>query len=204
MILDHTLGIFTHPDSEWSLIRKQRRTKAMEFLTHVPILALIPAVCFYFGVVHVGWSVADSPLTTLTAQSALVLCILSYLAALVGVWVFAEFINWMARTYSDEEINPHHGMAMAVYATTPIFLAGIAGIWPVLWLNAVVFALAAAYSVYLIYEGLPIIMNIPKERAFLYATSVITVALVLLVSLRGGTAIIWMTLFAPEYMVHGV
>jgi len=203
MILDHTLGIFTHPDSEWSLIRKQRRTKAMEFLTHVPILALIPAICFYIGVVHVGWSVADSPLTTLTPQSGLILCILSYGAALVGVWVFAEFINWMARTYSDEEVNPHHGMAMAVYATTPIFLAGIAGIWPVLWLNAIVFIIAAAYAVYLIYEGLPIIMNIPKERAFMYATSVITVALVLLVSLRIGTVIIWMAGFAPEYVVHG-
>lgn len=100
MILDHTLGIFTHPGSEWSLIRKQRRSKTMEFLTHVPILALIPAVCFYIGVAEVGWSLGDGPLTVLTQQSALVLCVLSYLAALVGVWAFGEFITWMTTTYS--------------------------------------------------------------------------------------------------------
>ncbi|WP_108125045.1 Yip1 family protein [Saccharospirillum mangrovi] len=203
MILDHTLGIFTHPDSEWSLIRQQRRSKLMEYLTHVPILALIPAVCFYFGVVHVGWTIAGSPKTTLTPESGLVLCVLSYLAALVGVWVFAEFINWMSRTYSDEATDQHHGMALAVYTTAPIFLASIVGIWPVLWLNVIVFVLAAAYSVYLIYEGMPIIMNIPKERAFMYATSVITVALVLLVTMRVGTVIVWSAGFGPEYVVHG-
>lgn len=201
MILDHTLGIFTHPGSEWSLIRKQRRSKTMEFLTHVPILALIPAVCFYFGVAEVGWRLGDGPLTVLTSQSALVLCVLSYLAALVGVWAFGEFITWMTTTYSDEPVDPHHGMALAVYTTAPIFLAGIVGAWPVLWLNAVVFAIAAAYAVYLIYEGLPIVMNIPKERAFMYATSVITVALVLLVTLRVGTVIVWSAGFGPEYLV---
>lgn len=200
MILDHTLGIFTHPNSEWSLIRNQRRTKLMEYLTHVPILALIPAVCFYIGVVHVGWQFGGGPLTTLTAQSGFILCVLSYLAALVGVWVFAEFINWMATTYSEEEVDPRHGMAMAVYATTPIFLAGIAGAWPVLWLNVILFAIAAAYAVYLIYEGMPIVMNIPKERAFMYSTSVITVALVLLVSMRIGTVILWSAGFGPEYV----
>jgi hypothetical protein len=73
----------------------------------------------------------------------------------------------------------------------------------VLWLNAVVFAIASAYAVYLIYEGLPIVMNIPKERAFMYATSVITVALVLLVTLRVGTVIVWSAGFGPEYMVVG-
>ncbi|MCH8529366.1 MAG: YIP1 family protein [Saccharospirillum sp.] len=200
MILDHTLGIFTHPNSEWSLIRNQRRSKLMEYLTHVPILALIPAVCFYIGVVHVGWQFGSGPQTTLTVQSGLILCVLSYIAALAGVWIFAEFINWMAKTYAEEDIDPHHGMAMAVYATTPIFLAGIAGIWPVLWLNVIVFAIAAAYAVYLIYEGMPIVMNIPKERAFMYSTSVITVALVLLVTMRVGTVILWSAGFGPEYV----
>lgn len=202
MILDHTLGIFTHPGSEWSLIRQQRRTKLMEFLSHVPILALIPAVCFYIGVAHVGWTIGGGSVTTLTPQSAFTLCALSYISALVGVWVFGEFINWMARTYSEEEVNPHHGMALAVYTTAPIFLAGIVGVWPVLWLNVMVFVIAAAYSVYLIYEGIAIIMNIPKERAFLYATSVITVALVLLVTMRVGTVIVWSVGFGPEYVAH--
>jgi prepilin signal peptidase PulO-like enzyme (type II secretory pathway) len=199
MLLDHTLGIFTHPDSEWKVIRGQRRSKTAEFLTHVPIIALIPAIAFYYGVTQVGWSLGGSEPVFLTAKSAAILCAMSYIAALIGVWIFGEFINWMTVTYSEEKIDPHHGMAMAVYVTVPIFLAGIAGALPILWLNAAVTALAGAYSIYLIYEGIPILMNIEKERGFLYSTSIVTVALVLLVTMRVGTVLFWIMLFGPEY-----
>ena len=200
MLLDHTLGIFTHPDSEWRDIRKQRRSKTLEFLTHVPLIALIPAVAFYYGVTQVGWSLGGGDPVYLTSASAMILCVMSYLAALIGVWIFGEFINWMAATYSEEAVNPHHGMAMAVYVTIPIFLAGIAGALPVLWVNVAATMLAAVYSVYLIYEGIPILMNIDKERGFLYSTSIITVALVLLVTMRIGTVLFWVMLFGPEYV----
>ncbi len=199
MLLDHTLGIFTHPAKEWRIIRGEHRSKTQEFLTHVPLIALIPTVCFYYGVTSVGWSLAGGEPVFLTVNSALVLCLFSYLAALVGVWLFGEFINWMAATYSDTPIDPHHGMAMAVYVTVPLFLAGVAGAYPVLWLNAIATVVAGAYSIYLIYEGIPILMNIDKNRAFLYSSSILTVALVLLVSLRIGTVLIWGLVFGPEY-----
>lgn len=200
MLLDHTIGIFTHPDSEWRDIRKQHRSKTLEFLTHVPLLAIIPAVAFYYGVTQVGWTLGGGDPVYLTSSSAMVLCSISYLSALAGVWIFGEFINWMAATYSDEPVDPHHGMAMAVYVTIPIFLSGIAGAMPVLWVNAAATVIAAAYSVYLIYEGIPILMNIDKERGFLYSTSIVTVALVLLVSMRIGTVLFWVMFFGPEYV----
>ena len=200
MLLDHTLGIFTNPNSEWRDIRKQHRSKTQEFLTHVPLLALIPALAFYYGVTQVGWTLGSGEPVYLTASSAMVLCVMSYLSALVGVWVFGEFINWMAATYSDEKIDPHHGMAIAVYVTIPIFISGIAGAFPVIWVNAAATMLAAVYSVYLIYAGIPILMNIDKERGFLYSTSIITVALVLLVSMRIGTVLFWVMIFGPEYV----
>lgn len=201
MILDHIPGIFSHPDKEWFAIRAEKRSKLSEFLQHTPLIALVPTLAFYYGVTSIGWSLpGQEEVVRLTVASALPLCILSYIAALAGVWIFGEFINWMHDTYSNEVNDPHHGMAMAVYVTTPILLAGLAGVWPDVWLNGIAMSIAGAYSVYLIYEGMPILMNIPKERAFMYATSVITVALVLLVTLRIGTVIIWISGFGPQYM----
>ena len=201
MILDHISGIFSHPDKEWFAIRSEKRSKLSEFLQHTPFIALIPTLAFYFGVTQSGWKLpGDYDVVRLTVESAIPLTVLSYIAALVGVWIFGEFINWMHDTYSEEATDPHHGMAMAVYVTTPIFLAGIAGLWPDVWLNGFAMMIAGTYSVYLIYEGLPILMNIPKERAFMYATSVVTVALVLLVTLRIGTVIVWLSGFGPEYI----
>ena len=201
MILDHIAGIFSHPDKEWFVIRSEKRSKLSEFLQHTPFIALIPTFAFYYGVVHIGFSrPGNEQVVRLTAESALPLCMLSYFAALIGVWIFGEFINWMHDTYSEEATDPHHGMAMAVYVTTPIFVAGLAGLWPNVYFNGLAVSIAAVYSVYLIYEGLPILMNIPKERAFMYATSVVTVALVLLVTLRIGTVIIWLSGFEPQYI----
>ncbi|MFL0796374.1 MAG: YIP1 family protein [Cellvibrionaceae bacterium] len=201
-ILEHTLGILIHPDSEWKAIRNERHSFAQVFLSHVPLLALIPAICGYYGVTRVGWTIGDGEVVRLTAESAMALSVLTYFGLMIGVYIFGEFINWMSRTYGvgdSEEQRHYEGTALAVYVTTPIFLVGAFSLYPELWLNALVTIVAAAYSVYLIYEGIPILMNIPKERAFMYASSVVTVALVLLVTVRIGTVLVWGMGVGPVY-----
>ncbi|RMF12944.1 MAG: DUF1282 domain-containing protein, partial [Gammaproteobacteria bacterium] len=59
-----------------------------------------------------------------------------------------------------------------------------------------------AYALYLLYEGLPILMNIPEERGFMFASSVLTVGLVMLVGLLAITVIIWSVGFGPVYVSH--
>lgn len=202
-ILEHTLGILLHPDSEWKAIRNERHSFAQVFLSHVPFLALIPSVAAYYGVTQVGWTIGDGEVVKLTTASALSLCVMTYFALMAGVYILGEFINWMSRTYGvgdDAEKRHYEGTALAVYVTTPVFLAGIVGLYPELWLNAIVTLVAACYSVYLIYEGIPILMNIPKERAFMYASSVVTIGLVLLVVVRVGTVIIWGMGIGPVYV----
>lgn len=202
-ILEHTLGILLHPDSEWKAIRNERHSFMQVFLSHVPILALIPPVATYFGVTRVGWVFGDGERVFLTATSALTLCAATYVAFLIGVYIFGEFINWMARTYGvrdSEEKRHYEGTALAVYITVPVFLAGVFGVYPDIWVNAIATCIAGAYSVYLVYEGIPILMNIPKERAFMYATSVVTVGLVLLVVTRVGAVIAWSIGVGPVYV----
>lgn len=203
-LLSHTIGIFTNPDKEWQAIRSDKHSFAQVFLSHVPILALIPTVSAYIGVTQVGFSIGDN-LQKLTPGSALSLCVITYFAMLFGVYIFGEFINWMSKSFNvegSEETRHYEGTALAVFVTTPIFLVGFVGLYPDLWLNAAVTLLATCYSIYLIYEGIPILMNIDKERAFVYASSVVTVGLVLLVSVRVGTVILWSMGIGPVYQ-HG-
>ncbi|WP_308366544.1 MULTISPECIES: Yip1 family protein [unclassified Microbulbifer] len=199
--LSHTLGIFIHPGKEWEAIRSERHSFAQVFFSHVPILALIPCVAGYFGVTLVGFRVGDH-VARLTPGSAAALAVVTYFSLLIGVYLFGEFINWMSRSYGvkgDEPTRHYEGTALAVFVTTPIFLSGIVGLYPHLWLNAAVTGLAGVYSIYLIFEGIPILMNMSKERAFLYAYSVITVGLVLLVIVRVGAVILWSLGMGPVY-----
>jgi Yip1 domain len=200
-LLSHTLGIFTHPDKEWLAIRSERPSFAQVFLSHVPILALIPVVSGYFGVTRVGFYLGGH-VAKLTPGSALILAIVTYCAILIGVYLFGEFINWMAKSYGvegDEATRHYEGTALAVFATTPIFLSGIIGLYPHVWLYAAVTLLAGSYSVYLIFEGIPILMNMSKERAFMYACSVVTVGLVMLVTVLIGSVILWTFGVGPVY-----
>ena len=202
-MLEHTLGIMLHPDSEWKAIRNEKHSFKQVFISHVPLLALIPVVSFFFGVTQVGWSIGSGDPIKLTMLSALELCGLTYFALLIGVYVLGEFINWMAKTYGvrdSEERRHYEGTALAVYVTTPVFLVGIFGLYPDLWLNAAVTLIAGAYAVYLIYEGIPILMNISKEQAFMYASSVVTIGLVMMVLVRVGAVIIWSVGVGPVYV----
>jgi len=54
--------------------------------------------------------------------------------------------------------------------------------------------------VYLLYSGVPILMNIPEERGFIYASSLVTCGLVLLVGIMASSVILWSYGFGPSYM----
>lgn len=201
-VLEHTLGILLHPDSEWKAIRNERHSFFQVFASHVPLLALIPVVSSFIGVTMVGWELGGERVR-LSYGSALSLCLLTYFALLAGVYILGEFINWMSRVYGvrdDEERRHYEGTALAVYVTIPVFLMGIVHLYPNIYLNAAALVIAGVYSVYLIYEGIPILMNISKERAFLYASSVVTVALVMAVVVRVGSVVIWGMGIGPVYV----
>lgn len=202
-MLSHSLGIFLHPDKEWKSIRNDHKSFLGVFLTHAPLLALIPTISAYYGVTQIGWSVGSGQVIKLSNDSALSLCVITYFALLAGVFVLGEFINWMARNYgakdSDERVH-YEGTALAVYALTPLFLVGALQAYPSLWLNAIATIVAGAYAVYLIYEGIPILMNINKDQAFMFASSVITVGLVMLVIVRIGSVLLWSMGIGPVYI----
>jgi hypothetical protein len=202
-ILQHTLGILFRPQTEWEAIRNEKGSFIQVFVRHVPFLALIPAISAYIGVTQIGWVVGGGGVVKLTPSSAISLCALTYAALLAGIFLLGEFINWMSKTYgvkSDDPRRHYESTALAVYVSTPTFIAGFALLYPNLWLVAVIMGLAAAYSVYLIYQGMPILMNISKDQAFLYATSVLTVGLVLMVSTLVATVVIWGMGIGPIYM----
>lgn len=201
-MLQHTLGVFINPDREWQRIRNERHSFIRVFLVNTPFLALIPVIAAYFGVTQIGWSIGAGGVVKLTPGSALWLCVGAYIAQLAAVYVLGEYINWMSRSFGvggDESQRHYEGTALAVYSSTPMMLGGIVLLYPQLWVVASVFIVAACYSVYLIYEGIPILMNIPKDRGFIYASSVITVGLVLAVVVLVATVIVWGAGFGPIY-----
>lgn len=201
MLLGHAFGLFTHPDREWDAIRKEHSPPRRLYVTYVLVLALIGPICAYISTAHFGWTVGNERLIKLTEISAFQLSLLTYFAILAGVFALGYAINWMAKTYgAQEEHDRSNALALASYSCTPLFLAGFALLYPVPWFNAMVFLAAAAYGAYLMYDGLPIVMRIPKDQAIMYAGALMTVALVILVATRVGSVILWNFGLAPKFI----
>jgi hypothetical protein len=82
-------------------------------------------------------------------------------------------------------------MALAAYTNTPLFLAGIVGVVPSLWIDLLIGTTAACWAVYLLYLGIPKMMGVPRERGYLFASAALAVALVMFIGLMGATVILW-------------
>lgn len=199
MSLGHTVGLLTHPDREWEAIRNDSESVSMLYLGHILLLALIPAAAGFYGTTQVGWQIGGGQVIRLTEASALQLSLLFYAAMLAGIYVLGRFIDFFAATYEVKDDKPR-GVILAAYTATPVFLMGVIAVYPNIWVNMLAGLIAIAYSVYLLYEGLPILMKIPPERGFMFASSVLTVGLVMFVALLAITVVIWSVGVGPVYV----
>jgi Yip1 domain len=198
-MIQHGLGLLVRPNTQWQKIADLPEKSLGSLLILPCLLALLPAVAWYYGTTQVGWTVGDSTSTTkLTAESGLIICTLFYFGMLGCVGVIGYFIHWMAETYGAES-STVKGIVIAGLTATPMFIIGAIGFQPILWLDMLAGVAAVCWSVYLMYLGIPIVMGIPKERGFLFSSAVLAIALVILICLMGGSVILWDLGAAPAF-----
>ena len=190
MFIQHITGLFLDPTRQWEKIRDQYLSGSGSPIGHVLILALVPALSGYYGTTQVGWRIGVGEPIRITGDSALSIAIVYYLALLVGVFSIGWVIHLLGKAYEVVKPLPLC-IALAAYTATPLFLIGIMQVYPVLWLNMLIGLPALAYTVYLLYAGLPIMMQISVERGFLYSSAVLAVGLVALVAMLAMTALLW-------------
>jgi hypothetical protein len=190
MVLQHIWGLFTNPRKEWESIRDDECTIGKCYAAHVLILAAIPPISGFIGTTQFGWQIGAGDPVMLDMQKAGLFAALYYLAMLVGVFSMGWMIQWMADTYGAKP-QLSQSVVLAAYTATPLFLIGLMELYPVLWLNMVVGIPALAYTVYLLYTGVPVMMGISEERGFLFSSAVLAVGLVAFVALLAITALLW-------------
>ncbi len=198
MFLQHVWGLLAHPAQEWQDIHDERCTIGTCYCSHVLMLAAIPAISGYIGTTQVGWQLGSHEVTKLTPESALPIAVLFYVTMLVGVFTVGKLMQWMGQTYGAVKPLPQC-IALSAYTATPLFLIGLSALYPLLWLDMLLGLPALAYSVYLLYTGVPIMMEIPPERGFLFASAVLGVGLVMLVGVMAASAILWSWGVGPTY-----
>ncbi len=200
MILNHLWGIYTQPKEEWKTIDKQHESY-FSSLSHILIIALIPAGMAFYASAYLGWDIgagSTSETIRLTMNSAMAMSVAMYFGLVVGVIALAVLIHKLANAF---ETSPTYTQCLeiAAYTATPMFMAGFGAFYPQLWFLMSVFLVGLSYSVYLLYTGVPIMLHIPEDKGFIFSSSVVTCGLVLMVILMASSVILWSIGLGPQY-----
>ncbi len=139
-------------------------------INYVAILALIPLVgrligdgIFYHAHGELGYAIAGS--------------IVSYFLDIISVFIVG-YVIWKLAPNFGSAADQVRGTLMAAYIYTPIFFIGILNIVPVLGYLAI---LGLLYGIYILYRGLPILVNTPADKTVIYTIAILVVSLIILI-----------------------
>ena len=198
MLIVKAVRLLFQPRVGWGAIRDSDPAALLTFVSHTVPFALVPPICGYLGTTRTGWDLGLGRAVKLTTESALHISVLYYLALLVATLSMAWAIHWMATTYGARR-SFAAALTLASLTATPLFLVGFFQLHPELSLNLVAGLPALAWTVALFYTGVPIMLDIPEERGFLFASAVLAFGLVALVAMIIVTVLLWAHGLAPAF-----
>lgn len=170
-LVDRVKNILLTPKTEWPRIDAEASSIGGIYTSYIMILAAIGPVASVIGQQLFGIGFGIKPSLGFSLGSA----VLSYILALVAVYVSALIINALAPTFGGTQ-DQLKAFKVAAYSSTAAWVAGIFGLIPLLgWLVLI----GVVYGLYLLYLGLPRLMRVSEDKAVGYTVVVIVVQIVL-------------------------
>ncbi len=197
--ISHVIGLLTSPQDTWQKISSEDNTISGHLLGYVFILAAIGPLAGYYGTTTYGWQIGTREAVKLSHESALAIALMYYIMTIFAVIGLGILVQWMAKTYKGECFIGR-AISLAGYTATPIFLIGFVELYPVLWVNLIIGLPALAYTVYLLYSGVPVMMKISDDKGFLMSSALLGLGMVALVSMMGAMAMAWGMGFHPQFI----
>lgn len=163
-IFSRVKGILLEPNKEWEIIQTEQTSNKELILYYVLPFAALAALISFFAIwlnTYIGFA-----LSLRFAVLRLVLPIIAVIAA-------AVVVNELAETF-DSEKNLNNAFKLVAYSYTPVLLVKvIASIsWTLGFLE-----LLGLYGVYLLWVGLPKLMNTPEDKRLVYIIAAVVVVL---------------------------
>lgn len=165
--------ILLKPTTTWPVIALEPGDTASLYKNYIALIALVPAVAGFIGLSLVGVGGFGYSLRV-PLVTGLVNMVVGYVLSLVMVFVLALIVDALAPTFGGTK-NQANALKLVGYGATAGFLGGIFNLFPAL---SILGLLAALYSVYLIYTGLPVLMRCPQDKAIAYTAVVIVCGIV--------------------------
>ena len=170
-LLERVQAILLRPGSAWTDIAAENHSIAHIYKSYLIFLAAIPAIAGFIGFSLVGVGAFGISVRVPLVQG-LVSAVVSYVLSLVMAMVVAWVASWLAPRFGGQAQLPR-AFQLIAYGATAGWLGGIFSAIPSL---AMLGALAGLYSIYLIYRGVPVLMQVPQAKSVGYTAALIVCA----------------------------
>lgn len=191
-LMTRARAILTTPATEWPAIAAEATTTRDLYLGYIVPLAAIGPIAGFIRLSVLGIGVPFVGSVRMSTGASLGNMIVSYVLALVGVYVVALVLDALAPRFGGQQ-DRMQALKTAAYASTAAWIAGIGQLVPAL--GVIIMLAGAVYSIYLLYLGLPVTMKAAKEKAVAYTA----VAVVVVVVLGMIAAAITSRIYAPAW-----
>jgi hypothetical protein len=181
-LVERVKAIIASPKTEWDVIDREPATIGGIYTSYVMILAAIPAICLAIGLIlfmprptaEIAAMGQAFGVPMLTTGSIIAGAVVQYVLSLVMVYVLALIIDALAPSFGGTK-DQLKAFKVAAYYPTAAWVAGVLYIIPFLGLLVLI---AAIYSLYTLYLGLPKLMRVPQDKAPGYFIVTLLVAIV--------------------------
>jgi len=153
------------PKTEWPAIKREALTIAQLYGKYFLIFAALPAVGYLLGF-----------LSGANFVGGLRLAIISYIIWLLTLNFSAVIVDRLAPTLASTS-NTNYAFKLVSFSVLPMLVAGVLLFIPNLGL--ILSMIGLAYSAYVCYLGLPIMLQTPSEKLIPFTVAVLVTVLVI-------------------------
>ncbi len=175
-LLNRVRGILLTPDTEWGVIAGETTTVSELYKNYILLLATVPAVFGFLKGSVIGFHVPLLGSYRIGIGAGLSGMVITYVMSLIQIYVVAFVVDTLAPTFGAQK-NQLQALKTVAYAFTASWVASMGQIVP--WLGTLIALAGGAYSIYLLYLGLPRTMGCPPQRAAAYTAVSIVAAIIL-------------------------
>ena len=191
-IINQVISVLMNPKEALKKV-KNEKVEIMDIIIYLGIVGIPTLIGFILGYGVIGYGGAFLGISVGAA-------IIYYIVAIIGIIVFGYILNAFAPTFKSKQ-DKMQALKLVAYSSTPWLVAGIFYLHPSIWFLP---ALAGLYGLYILYIGIPILMETPKEQHIPF----LLVAIVIYIIIMGAVwtianqiwwRVYWSTVYIPTW-----
>ena len=166
-------NIVLTPKSEWQVIQAEPTTVGRLYSGYVIPLNAFASVMSFIRLSVVGVPDSSGSMLRATWVNGLLAALLTFVLSLVGLYLVGLVIHMLASAFGGRP-DQRQAVKTAAYSLTPAWLGTALSFAP---MGSLLQFMAGLYGVYVLYVGLPVMMQAKEDGAGGYTSSVVACAM---------------------------